>query len=288
MEELYSITNKYQPDYIGESFASLEGINRFALAFYKDVAEIYDCLTRLKNIERNPSGFSIDDAPPLGLLVRIWKLLKEVISYYEQDNAEIISLLERPIIEAATLATYLMTNGSEVMLDYRKCSYKDRLRILRDMEAGSPFFDTKAGQRLLKSVREKLGIEGFDKDGFKEQKNNRWKLQGKSFYDIFAQVEHADLYACTYGMMSESIHGSWNESLDWCLVREDDGTYRANPFSYPTDIRFVTPLLRFTTTPYRLWCQRINVYDEDIESTLDWIERVNARLFQAFDKLFDE
>lgn len=89
-------------------------------------------------------------------------------------------------------------------------------------------------------------------------------------------------------MMSESIHGSWNESLDWCLVREGDGTYRANPFSYPADIRFVTPLLRFTTTPYRLWCQRIQVYDEDIENMLDWVERVNARLFQAFDKLFDE
>lgn len=167
MEELYSITNKYQPEYIGQSFSSLEGINSFALVFYRDVAEIYDCLTRLKNIERNPSGFLIDDAPVLGLLVRVWKLLKEVIKYYEQDNAEIISLLERPIIEASTIATYLMSSGPEVMLDYRKCSYKDRLRILRDMEGGSSFFETKAGQRLLKSVREKLEVEGFNKDDFK-------------------------------------------------------------------------------------------------------------------------
>lgn len=288
MDELQSITEKYQPEYIGESFSSLDGVNRFALTFYKDVAEIYDCLTRLKNIERNPSGFSIDDAPVLGLLVRVWKLLKEVIKYYEQNNAEIISLLERPIIEASTIATYLLTSGPDVMLDYRKCSYKDRLRILRDLEGGSAFFETKAGKRLLKSVREKLDIEGFDKSDFKEQKDNRWKLQGKSFYDIFAQIEHADLYACTYGMMSESIHGSWNESLDWCLVRQDDGTYRANPFSYPADIRFVTPLLRFTTLPYRLWCQRIDVYDDNIEGTLNWIERVNWRLFQAFDELFEE
>lgn len=288
MEELLSIIEKYQPEYIGESFSSLEGINRFALTFYKDVAEIYDCLTRLKNIERNPSGFSINDAPVLGLLVRVWKLLKQVIKYYEQDNAEMISLFERPIIEASTVATYLLKSGPEVMLDYRKCSYKDRLLILRDLEGGSPFFETKAGKRLLKSVCDKLDIEGFDKEDFKEQKKNRWRLQGKSFYDIFAQIEHADLYACTYGMMSESIHGSWNECLDWCLVSQNDGTYKANPFSYHADIRFVTPLLRFTLTPYRLWCQRIDVYDENIERTLDWIERVNRRLFQAFDKLFDE
>ena len=88
--------------------------------------------------------------------------------------------------------------------------------------------------------------------------------------------------------MSESIHGSWNESLDWCVVPQVDGTYKANPFPYPADIRFVTPLLRFTTLPYRLWCQRIDVYDENIEGTLNWIESVNWRLFQAFDMLFDE
>ena len=65
MEELNKITEKYHPDYIGEAMTSLEALDAFALTFYKDVAEIYDCLTRLKNVERNPSGFSYDDAPIL-------------------------------------------------------------------------------------------------------------------------------------------------------------------------------------------------------------------------------
>ena len=288
MEELSQITDKYKPDYVREGLSSLDSLNRFALVFYKDVAEIYDCLTRLKHIERNPSGFSLGDAPILGLLVRIAKLLKEVIAYYERDNAEIISILERPIVEAATVATYLMRHGPDVMVDYRKCSYKDRLRILRNLEAGSAFFDTKPGQRLLKSVREKMDTEGFSKDDFGEQKKNKWRLQGKTFYDIFAEVEHADLYASTYGMMSESIHGSWNEALDWCLIKEPDGTYKANLFSYPADIRFVTPTLKFTNPPFRLWLQRIDVYDDDTRGLLDWIEKVNAILFHKFDAMFDE
>ena len=219
--------------------------------------------------------------------MRVWKLLKEVIRFYERNNAEVIALLERPIIEASTIATYLLVSGPDVMLDYRKCSYKDRLRILRDLDGGSAFFDTKAGKRLLASVREKLNAEGFDKNDFNQQKKNRWRLQGKSFYDIFAEIEHADLYACTYGMMSESIHSSWNEALDWCLVHQADGTYLTNPFSFPADVRFVSPLLRFTTRPFRLWCARIDVYDKKIEGTFDWIERVNARLFHTFDELFD-
>jgi hypothetical protein len=111
MEELKQITDRYNPDYVREGLASLDSLKRFSLVFFKDVAEIYDCLTRLKNVERNPSGFSLEDAPILGLLVRIGKLLKEVLAYYEKDNAEIIGILERPMLEASAIATYLMRQG---------------------------------------------------------------------------------------------------------------------------------------------------------------------------------
>jgi hypothetical protein len=272
---------------VGERIDSLEGINQFAFTFYKDVAEIYDCLTRVKNVERNPTGFSLNDAPILGLLVRIWKLLKEIIKYYEQSNAEIISILERPLIEASVVATYLMSNDESVVEDYRKCSYKDRLRILRDLESGSAFYETKAGKRLLKSVREKMMLEGLTTSDFDQQKKNRWRIQGKTFYDIFSETEHADLYASTYGMMSESIHGSWNESMDWCLYRNEDGSFSTYPFHHPADIRYVTPTLRFTNEPFRLWLQRIDAYDESFNQLLDWVERVNTALFRKFDLMFD-
>jgi hypothetical protein len=218
--------------------------------------------------------------------VRISKLVKEVVRYYEQDNAEIIGILERPMIEAATIATYLMLNGPDVISDYRKCSYKDRLRILRDLESGSPFYDTKAGKRLLAAVREKMDFEGLSKDDFVAQKKNGWKLQGKNFRTIFAEIERDDLYSPTYGMMSESIHGSWNESMDWSLVRNDDDTFSAFTDYHPADIRFMAPTLNFTLRPFRMWLERIDVYDDNIKGTMDWIERVNTRLFRTFDSLY--
>lgn len=286
MEEFVNITAKYQPAYIERCFRSLAGLYEFSVSFYKDVGDLYDTLTRLKNVDRNTTGFSIDDAPILGLLVRISKLVKEVVKYYEQDNAEIIGVLERPMIEASIIATYLMLNGSDAITDYRKCSYKDRLRILRDLESGSPFFDTKAGKRLLAAVREKMDLEGLTKDDFAEQKKNGWKLQGKNFRTIFSEIEHDDLYASTYGMMSESIHGSWNESMDWGLVRNDDGTFSAFTDYHPADIRFMAPILSFTIRPFRMWLQRIDAYDENVKQTIDWIERVNIRLFTTFDGLY--
>ena len=204
--------DRYSAEYVEEFLTTPDAVNKFALTFYKDVADLYDAITRIKNTERNPSGFSIDDAPVLGLLVRIWKLLKQALRYYEEQDAEFTAILERPIIEASVVATYLLERNDDVIEDYRRCSYKDRLRILRDLEAGSPFFETKAGQRLVASVKEKLDFEGLDQNSFEMQRKNKWRLQGKSFYGIFDDVVGGKFYASSYGMMSESIHGSWNDS----------------------------------------------------------------------------
>ena len=236
MDEISDIMARYSKEYVHEFLDTPDAVSSYALTFYKDVADIYDAITRIKNIERNPTGFSLDDAPVLGLLVRIWKLLKQALRYYEEDNAEFTAILERPIIEASVVATYLLSSDDDVIEDYRRCSYKDRLRILRDLKNGSAFLETKPGQRLVASVREKLEIEGFGEGSFVTQKKNKWRLQGKNFYNIFDEVVGEELYASTYGMMSESIHGSWNESMDWCLIRNDDGTFGPHPFFHPPDI----------------------------------------------------
>ena len=287
MDEIKDILNRYDESYISENLRTVEEINRFAAGFFKDVAEIYDCITRVRNVERNPTGFSLEDAPILGLLTRVWKLFKEIIEYYEKDNAEIISILERPLIEASITATYLLKSDVTIIEDYRKCSYKDRLRMLRELKEGSRFFETKAGKRLLKSVEEKMALEGFTVDDFTVQKKNRWKLQGKNFFDIFKEIFHEDLYKYTYGMMSESIHGSWNESMDFCLQKNDDDTFSVFPFYHGADIRYVCPTITFCNEPYRLWLQRIDAEDQYLSDVLDWIERVNKRLFTIFDQKYD-
>lgn len=287
MDEIHEIISRYDETYVSDSLKSLEDINKFTGTFVKDVAAIYDCITRLRNVERNPVGFSLADAPILGLLTRIWKLLKEIVIYYEKNNAEIISILERPLIEASVTAQYLMTKGEAVMEDYRKCSYKDRLRMLRELKEGSHFFETKAGKRLLKSVQEKMDLERFSEEDFQIQKKNSWRLEGKTFFDIFKEVTDEDLYKYTYGMMSESIHGSWNESMDWCLQRNDDSTFSVYPFYHEADVRYISPTIKFCNEPFRLWLRRIDCEDEYMINVIDWIERVNTRIFMIFDQKYD-
>ncbi len=288
MDEISDIIVKYQGIDLDEKLSNFDSLVEFSTVFYRDVAEIYDAVTRGRNTERNPVGFHVNDAAILGLLVRIWKILKEVVHYYEKKNAEIIGLLDRQVIEAAVTAKFLLLNGEDVIEDYRKCSYKSRLQTLKRAAESPEFFETPAGKRLLKSIRDKLRNDGFTEDSFEQQRKNRWRLQGKSFYQIFVEIEHEEFYKFLYGMPSEALHGSWNESLDYDLIRNDDGTFKAYPFYQDVDIRFVTPILRLCHDPYVLWLKRVDIEHEYLTKCLEWTRRVNVRLFNSFEGVYKD
>ncbi|MDD5131292.1 MAG: DUF5677 domain-containing protein [bacterium] len=286
MEEIQNIIDQYKEIDISLALSSLDRMKDFSNNFYGDVADIYDAITRIINIDRNPTGYNFNDAAILGLLIRVWKILKEVVYYYKENKGDIISLLDRQILESAVIAKYLLLNGDNVVEDYRKCSYKDRLNIIVDSQRSSGFFKTPAGVRLKKSILEKMNAEELTVASFSEQKKNKWKLSGKSFYQIFKELFREDMYKYLYGIPSESIHGSWNESMDFNLIRNKDGTFSTYPHYQSVDMRFITPLLRFTNEPYILWLKRIDVDLDYFENLFKWINSVNMRLFDSFEQVY--
>jgi hypothetical protein len=57
MDEFNERLKKYDASYVHEHLLSAGDVNKFAATFYRDVAEIYDTITRVRNTERNPTGF---------------------------------------------------------------------------------------------------------------------------------------------------------------------------------------------------------------------------------------
>ena len=48
MEEIAEVLKKYDEEYVRQHFADSASINAFALTFYKDTADIYDAITRVR------------------------------------------------------------------------------------------------------------------------------------------------------------------------------------------------------------------------------------------------
>ena len=278
---------KYEAPGLLDRLESLDDVNRIALTFCQDVAHTYRLITLRRNPSRNPSGYGLADAPIVGLLTRVAKLLQLVCKFYELGNGDHLVVFSRPLIESAIVATYLLREGDQAVEDFRRCSYKDTLRILRAHESGSEFFRTPAGQRVLQSAFDHLALEGLSKESFAAQKRNRWRLQGKSLYDIFGEVAGPAEYPFIYGILSEATHGSWNESMDWCLDRNDDNTFSAFALYHGVDARAILPLVRYATPPYVLWSDRIQIQDNAMRQTFDRIYDYSRLIYLRFDELYD-
>lgn len=287
MQEIDRIWLKYKKDRILDRIESLDEVNHLALTFGRDVAQTFRLITLLRNPDRSSSRYGLSDAPVIGLLTRVAKLFRLVCTFYELDNGDYLSVFSRPLIESAIVATYLMRAGDAAIEDFRRCSYKDTLRILRDYDNGSEFFETAAGQRVLKAAKADLALEGLSRNDFDLQKQNNWRLQGKSPYKIFAEVVGEDNYPSVYGMMSESIHGSWNESMDWCLSWNNDGTLSARTRFVSVDARVILALVRYATPPYALWIERIKLRDQSLQQVLDQIQNYARTICSKFDELYD-
>ncbi len=108
MQEIELIWLKYDEGRLLDRLESLDDVNRLALTFGRDVAATFRLVTLLRNPGRNPSGYGLSDAPIVGLLTRVAKLLRLVCRFYELDNAEYVSVFSRPLVESAIMATYLL------------------------------------------------------------------------------------------------------------------------------------------------------------------------------------
>ena len=283
MDAIQAILTKYDSDYLSRFSACTPEADQLAMGFYEDAAEILDILSRIQNVERNPTGFSIDDAPILGLLVRTWKLLKLVIWIYKEDSAEHAAVAERSLIEVSVTATYLLRSGPSTMQGYRRCSYGNRFKILEQAASGAAYYQSKAGRRLLSSIRAKLALEGLDENSFEEQIANGWRLEGKAFRRIFEEVVGEDLYAVAYGASSESVHGSWQDIRSYSL--QGDAAHGFYPRYEPLRVNVgnISMIVPFATLPFREWAKRTQL--DELYKVLDFVDGLNARLFQKYGKL---
>ena len=275
MDEIRDIIAKYDHDYLVQLYGSLEKTDELVSVYYEDVAEILDVITRLRNSERNPTGFSSDDAPILGLLIRLWKLLKLTMWIYEEDSAEFAPVAERSLIEVAVTATYLLNADRSVIEDYRRCSFKNRLRILEEKASESEYFKSKAGKRIVRSIMQKLALEGLNESSFVAQIKNRWRVQGKTFYDMFRDVMDAEMYAMTYGVSSESVHASWQDVMGYSLDEVQPRKFLPLYRTLRVSIGHISLVMPFAIMPYRQWTKRIEIDDPYICEVMDYIEKLN-------------
>ena len=211
--------------------------------------------------------------------------MKLVVWLYEEDSAEYAAVAERSLMEVACTATYLLRSDASTMEDYRRCSYGNRIKILEQAESGGAYYEVSRGQRLLRSIRDKLSSEGLDRNSFEAQIANGWRLQGKTFRRIFEDVMGQDLYAVSYGTFSESVHGSWQDVHGYCLEGDPARGFYPLYERLRVNVGNVSMIVPLATLPFREWAARVQLDSAYVGGVLDFVDQLNFGLFQKYGRL---
>ena len=88
MSNIEQVWLKYHDQSLLNRLDSLDDVNRLALTFSQDVARTYRFVTIRGNASREPFGYGLAEAPIVGLLTRVAKLLRLICKFYKRDTAD--------------------------------------------------------------------------------------------------------------------------------------------------------------------------------------------------------
>jgi hypothetical protein len=289
LRELSEIFEKYDLVSLNEISSSEELLNDFLIELSTDLGELIDSLSRVHNSESHPNYYSLNESTVVGSVVRIIKLFKESVNFYEQNKLELLAQFTRPLYESFIVAKYLMRNGEDSQRSFRLTSYRARYKNFKKLQ------DHKGDnhpliQRQLAKFNTKLEVDAFKLEDLiqeSKKKSKAWKLDGKSFWKIHSEVDNEELYSFIYGGGSDAVHGSWQEILDFHLTRKGEGYFGFLNFE-KCDCRILVPLNSMVIECMQEFLAWNSTSDKDLKEGLINMNNLSNAIYDIWENNFGE
>lgn len=176
-------------------------------------------------------GWDRDDAILGGLMVRLYKLINALLDQVCQRRAEIAQIMCRLAFETVVDVRYLLrTMHAELADDFVRSSLRQE-RILRDQISEN--IAARGGavlaveDRMLKSINRAADMAGIALD---EVSTKRRDWGGKNTRAKANEVFGDDLaYIGGFSGMSQSVHGSWGDLMQFHLETDDGQRFTPRP-----------------------------------------------------------
>lgn len=217
----------------------------FFVEYMNDLAEFTEFYFLTDEIDDKICAYTLDQSTVVGLMTRIIKYYKEVVLFFTDRKLELICLMYRTIYESFVVMKYLIKHGEESQRYFRLISYKDRYKDNELLKStGSKNCEILVEKFEALRLRDRFSISDFEEENNKD-KRKRWKLDGKSFWEIQEDVDVKGVYKYVYGMPSDMIHGGWGEIGQFHLDYYQNGLFRPKLEYY--DKLEIKPMLSFNS-----------------------------------------
>ena len=174
-----------------------------------------------------PHRWSRREAVLVGHLARLYKLVSALLDQTCQHRRETTFIFARLAFECIVNAMFLIKNsGADVVASYIECSllHERRLRDrIRENIASRRGVVLPIEERMLRSIESSAKESGVDLDDVKPSSN--WG--GKNLFEKARDVGLEAAYLGAFAGPSHSVHGNWQDLLEYHLDSDAEG-YVAN------------------------------------------------------------
>lgn len=171
-----------------------------------------------------------DEAILGGHLVRLYKLIDGLLDQTCKHRRETSFVLARLAYECIVNLRYLIAHASdELFRSYRSYSLQHERQLLARIQAN---IEARGGQelpierRMMSSIERSFRVSGIDIEDAPETKERNWG--GLSVFERAKAVGLADAYLAAFGGGSHSVHGNWQDLVEYHLEDINEDSFRAD------------------------------------------------------------
>ncbi len=231
-----------------------------------------------------------DEAILGGHLVRLYKLVSAMLDQTTQLRRETTYIFARLAFECIINLRYLIKHAStELFNSYVEHSLKHerklRTRILKGIkERGGEKLAIE--NRMLNSIDKSFKISGANPNNMTHQGPKNWG--NKNIYEKADDLGLADVYLAALGGGSHSIHGNWQDLLDFHLITNHDNcTFKSDlkwHFPSPQVLNALSLHATLTIIDYMIWINHPEFPEEVVNALVELQNRILLldKLHEAF------
>lgn len=171
-----------------------------------------------------------DEAILGGHFVRLFKLIDGLLDQTCKHRRETSFVFARLAFECIVNVRYLISNASsELFHSYRSYSLQHERRLLTRIREN---IDSRNGEqlpierRMIASIERSFRVSGIEIDGNVEAKERNWG--GANIFERAKAVGLADAYMAAFGGGSHSIHGNWQDLVEYHLEDIEENAFLAD------------------------------------------------------------
>ena len=169
-----------------------------------------------------------DEAVIGGHLVRLYKLINAILDQTCQQRRETSFIYCRLAFECIINLRYLIAHASdELFRSYRAYSLKHEYKLLRQIEEN---IEARGGKelpierRMINSIHRSFEVSGITVDALRPGGLKNWG--GKNIFKKAQAVGLEMAYLALFGGGSHSVHGNWQDLLEYHLEETNEGGFK--------------------------------------------------------------